>query len=112
MPCDCDKKEQILFYNTNTQAYYAQAKVFFPPMCNGFVVKNAGNQLLIFDDETLQPGESKAVGGNKGEIFIGRKDLNFQVPAGFVGTPNNVAYVTFKYYVPVDPISAQFSHDL
>lgn len=101
--CDCKNcKEKILYWNTVVMSFGTPAKVDFDSRTNAFVVKNAGNQLVVFDDEVIQPGESKAYGGNRAEIFIGRKDLYFQVPAGFVGTALNLAYVTVKYYVPID----------
>ena len=100
--------EPILYWNTHVMAYSTPAKVDFDARTNGFVVKNAGNQIVIFDDEPIQPGESKAYGGNKGEIFIGRKDLAFQVPAGFVGTPVNSAFVTVKFYVQLDKTSPNY----
>lgn len=109
--CNCDK-EIILYWNTHVMAYSVPAKVDFDNRTNGFVVKNAGNQLLIFDDETLQPGESKAYSGNKGEIFVGRKDLYFAIPAGFVGTAVNLAFVTVKYYTPMDKNAPNVVRDI
>jgi hypothetical protein len=66
---------------------------------NGFVVKNAGNTLVVFKGEQLQPGESQSVGGNEGEIYNGRVDIFFQLPVPAPGTPVNMCYVTVKYYV-------------
>jgi hypothetical protein len=105
----CDKcEEKVYFYNTNTLFFSSPAKVDFGDLVNGFTVKNAGNQILVFDDEELQPGESKAVGGNRGELFVGRKDLFFRTPAGFVGTAVFAAYVSIKFFVRMNPLSPGF----
>jgi hypothetical protein len=66
---------------------------------NGFVIKNAGNTIVLFNNEPLQPGESQSVGGNEGEIFDGRVDIYFRLPTPAPGTPVNSAWITVKYYV-------------
>jgi hypothetical protein len=90
--CDC-KKEEWLFYNTQVQGYSAPIKIEIDRFCNGITVFNAGTTVAVFDDEQLQPGESKSISGNRKEIFVGRKDLSFQ------GAGVNLAYVTQKFYV-------------
>jgi hypothetical protein len=65
---------------------------------NGFDVKNAGNTIVVFNQEPLQPGESQTVGGNAGEIFAGRVDIYFQLPVPAPVTPVNMCWITIKYY--------------
>jgi hypothetical protein len=89
--------EEFLYYNTSTQGYTQPQKVTLDRFCNGVTVINAGTSNVVFDDEILVPGESKAISGNRKEIFIGRKDLSFS------GAGTNLCYVTQKYYVKLDP---------
>lgn len=89
--------EEFLYYNTTVQAYSANQKVQIDRRCNGITVLNAGTNAFLFDDELIQPGESKSINGNRKEIFVGRKDLTFPTP-----NPGNLAYITQKYYVKLD----------
>lgn len=66
---------------------------------NGFTVKNAGNTILMFNQEPLQPGESQSVGGNEGEEYIGRVDIYFMLPTIVPPLPTNMAWITVKFYV-------------
>lgn len=101
----CDEK--ILYYNTVTQSYSFPQKVVIQDKCNGFTIRNAGNSILIMDDEQIQPGESKAIGGNRNEYFVGRKDISFAPQAVQPAPRIDLCYVTQKYYVdrkgPTDP---------
>lgn len=90
--------EDWLYYNTTTQQYNSNQKIIIDPRCNGITVKNAGTSVLIFDDEQLQPTQSKMIGGNRKEIMVGRKDISF------TGAGTNLAYVTQKFYVKFDPL--------
>jgi hypothetical protein len=65
---------------------------------NGFTVKNAGNTIVFFNQEPLQPGESQTIGGNEGEIFVGRVDIYFKLPVPAPLTPVNMAWITVKFY--------------
>jgi hypothetical protein len=65
---------------------------------NGFTVKNAGNTIVVFNQEQLQPGESFTVGGNIGEIYSGRVDIYFRLPVPPPGTPVNMCWITVKFY--------------
>lgn len=65
---------------------------------NGFTVKNAGNTILMFNQEPLQPGESQSIGGNEGEIYTGRVSIFFMLPTPAPGTPVNSAWITIKFY--------------
>jgi hypothetical protein len=105
------QEKDILYYNTVTHIYGAPQKIDFDIRTNGFVIKNGGNTILIVDDEQLQPGESKSIGGNKGEIFIGRKDISFTVQAGNL-TPTFICVVTVKYYVKIDAQSPNYVKEL
>jgi hypothetical protein len=94
--CDC-KKEEFLYYNTTTQAYALPQKVTIDRYCNGITLINAGTSNVIFDDEIIVPGESKAISGNRKEIFVGRKDISF------AGAGVNLCFVTQKFYVKLPP---------
>jgi hypothetical protein len=65
---------------------------------NGFTVKNAGNTIVMFNQEPLLPGESQTVGGNEGEIYVGRVDIFFTLPAPPPLVPVNAAWITVKFY--------------
>ena len=71
---------------------------------NGFSLKNTGNTIVIFNREPIQPDESKTIGGNEGEEYIGRLDVTFgaQVlppPPTPPPPPLNECWITIKYYV-------------
>jgi len=95
---------KFLRYNTDTRIYQQAAKVTLDRLTNGVTVKNNGNTVCLFNSDPLLPGESKAVGGNYGEIYTGRLDISFNVigltPAPV--TPVNSAVVTYKFYQPGD----------
>jgi hypothetical protein len=65
---------------------------------NGFVVKNSGNTIVMFNREPLQPGESQTVGGNEGEIYVGRVDIFFVLPIPAPAVPIDSCWITVKYY--------------
>lgn len=96
----CDEKD--LYYNNDTKGYAVPAKITFDRLCNGYTVRNAGNTIVVINDEEIQPGQSKAVGGNRNEIFIGRLDIFFrdQTVQPVPRTP--YFYVTQKFYVELD----------
>lgn len=94
----CEQCEKFLRYNFSTNVYTAQSEIVLDPLCNGISVKNGGNTNLIFQGDVLVPGESKSIGGNRKEILQGRVDISFALPTPAPGTPNNVAFVTQKFY--------------
>ena len=93
--------ENWLYYNTVTQQYVQAAKITVQYKCNAITVKNLGTTLVIFDDEVLQPGQSKSFGGNRKEVFVGRKDLAFQTQTPPPTTIINLAVITQKYYMDI-----------
>jgi hypothetical protein len=91
----------FLKYNISTQTFTKSGRVNISTTCNGWSVINLGTSNVLVNQDTLIPGESKTVGGNYGEIYIGRVDLLFQ------GAGTNNAVFTEKYYMdgPVyDPV--------
>lgn len=66
---------------------------------NGFVIKNAGNTIVLFNNEPLMPGESQSVGGNEGEVFDGRVDIYFRPSVPVVIPTINSCWITVKYYM-------------
>jgi hypothetical protein len=109
--------EKPLLYNTTVQAYAIAQKITIHDLCNGITIKNLGNSLVIFDDEIIQPGASKAIAGNRKEIFVGRKDLSFQpttnqpIPVVQPVPRVDFAYITQKFYVPRKPTEPGFIED-
>lgn len=92
---------QALRYTTRTTQYGKEVNITLDRLSNGLTVKNGGNSVLIFDDDPLQPTESKGIGGNRAEILVGRYRLYFEPiaspPPGYV--QNDLAIVTEKYYM-------------
>lgn len=90
-----------LDYTTRTTPTGQMLNITLDPWSNGLSVKNTGNSICIFNDDPLQPGESKTIGGNKGELLRGRYAVKFQTPAtvpvGYVQFDQ--AVVTEKYYL-------------
>lgn len=94
-------KEEWIEYNSVPNQYSNPGQIPLDPYCNGLTVKNGGNTLLLFQGETLQPQESKAIGGNRKELFRGRIDIDFALPTPAPPTPINLAIVTQKVYVNI-----------
>jgi len=94
----------ILNYTTRTNLTGQPLNITLDALSNGLTVRNIGNSICVFNDDPLQPGESKSTGGNKGEILKGRYALKFQTPAvvpvGYV--QNDQAVVTEKFYLDDD----------
>jgi hypothetical protein len=89
---------KFLKYSISNVLYQRQISVTVDRLCNGFSAKNAGNTIVLLNGEPLQPGESKSVGGNYAEVFVGRIDVAFAMPDPAPGTPVNACYVTQKTY--------------
>ncbi len=71
--------------------------------CNGFIAKNIGDTIAFINDDILYPapgpgasGESKTVGGNLGEIYLGQIKLRFDAIAP--GT-NPAVSIEQKFYI-------------
>lgn len=94
----CDNSEDFLYYNTEVQVYSVSTKIIIDRFCNGITILNNGTNNCVFDGETIVPGQSKAISGNRKEIFIGRKDLEFPVAGA-----GNLAVITQKFYVKLAP---------
>lgn len=92
---------KMLAYNITVQTYQTIQSVILDKYLNGVAVKNVGTTLLVVNTETLQPGESKSIGGNYGEIYRGRLDMKFQTQAIPPPTIVNLVEVTQKFYTGV-----------
>jgi|SRR6516164_10975316 hypothetical protein len=90
-----------LKYTTRKTIYASQQNINLDQYSNGLTVRNIGNSVCVFDGDPLQPGQSKAIGGNKAEILTGRYSFSFQPianpPIGYVQM--DMAIVTEKYYI-------------
>jgi hypothetical protein len=93
----------LVKYNTMQTPYTAvgTAAVNIPidQLCNGYSIKNTGNTILLFRKEPLQPGESKVIGGNFGEINTDRVQISFQEQAVQPLPVVNQAWFTQKIYL-------------
>jgi hypothetical protein len=87
--------EKLLQYNISVQVYNGTEDIPTMDFCNGFTVRNIGTSNLVVNGDQLAPNESKAIGGNRGEIFVGRIYITFN------GAGNNLALITQKFYMNV-----------
>lgn len=89
-------------YATNTKPINLAGNITLDRWSNGLTIKNTGNSVLLFNQDPLQPGQSKAIGGNYGELLTGRYAVAFapiaSPPPGYV--QSNGGIVTEKYYLP------------
>jgi hypothetical protein len=93
--------EQLLYFDTSVLQYAVPAKINLDLLCNAIVVNNTGNIICLIDDEPLQPGDSKTIGGNRGEILTGRHEIGFTT-VGMAVVPSPIiqsAFVTQKFYI-------------
>lgn len=92
--------EKILHYNIVPTQYLKNGSVTIDKQCNGFTAKNTGNTLLTIMGEEIQPGQSKSIGGNRAEVFIGKVDFWFTGPSLIPAEPTavNECIVTQKVY--------------
>lgn len=77
-------KLKLLPYNTIMEVVRAQKEIVVGPNCNGWVVRNIGGSIAFVNGIQLQPppgaglsGESFSSGGNYGEIYVGRIQIQF-----------------------------------
>lgn len=93
------RKYNLLRFNTSIQQYQGPQQVVVAEYLNAISVKNEGTTLVKFQGDTLQPGESKSIGGNYCEVYDARVDISFitQTPAPPVIT--NLAVITQKFYL-------------
>jgi hypothetical protein len=87
--------EKLLQYNLSIQVYSVTCEIPVMDNCNGFTVRNIGTATAILMGDALSTNEVKAVGGNRGEIYVGRIDLKF------TGAGTRQVLVTQKYYMNI-----------
>lgn len=87
--------EKLLQYNLSVQIYQVACEIPVMENCNGFTIRNIGTATVVIMGDPLAAGEVKQVGGNRGEIYVGRLDLKF------TGAGTFAALVTQKYYMNV-----------
>jgi hypothetical protein len=88
------KPIQWLYYNISVTTYTKSGNVTPAGPLNAWTVKNNGTNPVEVNGDPLDPGESKSVGGNYGEVYIGMIKLNF----GTGAAAGNNAEVTQKFY--------------
>ena len=89
----------MLNVNFSTQQYNGNKHVTVVRNCNGFTVKNRGNSISVINQDPLDPGESKAFGLNRGEVYTGRIDISFRAQAVQPAPRVDSAFVTQKFYL-------------
>jgi hypothetical protein len=97
------KKEDLLFYDEKTITVTKPGAVGLPKLVNGLTVENTGNTNLFWDEDLILPGDFKAVGGNRAEIYVGDVVLKFALPVPPPLNPENMATVSVKFYVQYNP---------
>jgi hypothetical protein len=102
MGCECNGKRKLVKYNFTYQEYRKLHSVVVEDRCNGVTVLNAGNTVATWNGIPIAPGVSMTIGGNEGEQFIGRIDINFYLPTPAPLSPQNSAWVIQKFYVGDD----------
>jgi hypothetical protein len=96
---ECSGNRKLAKYNFTQQEYRSLHSVNIEQKCNGVTVLNAGNTVATWNGIPIAPGVSLTIGGNQGEEFIGRVDINFYLPTPAPATPQNSAWVIQKFYV-------------
>jgi hypothetical protein len=89
--------EKLLQYNLSVQIYNADVQAPVMENCNGFTIRNLGTALVTVMGDPLSTGQVKNVGGNRGEIYVGRLDIKFTN----TGAQTQSVLVTQKYYMNV-----------
>lgn len=81
---------------SSVQTYGVATNLTLDKRCNLIIVKNAapvGGAVVLFDDDPLQPGESKVMGGHWRTIYAGRHQISF------TGGGAQIAIFTQMYYI-------------
>lgn len=78
--------------------YIEFARLVLLPTCNGFTIKNTGTTNVVYMQDVITPGNSKAFGGNQDEVYEQNEEISFQVPAPPPAIITNAAMVTQKYF--------------
>lgn len=92
----------FLKYNfTGAQPYRESGFVKRVNNCNGFIAVNTGDEIAVVNDQVLYPGvpgtnlgDSKTVGGNAGEVFLGNIKITFNG-----GGANPEVTIDQKFYI-------------
>lgn len=88
--------DEFLEYNFSTNLYDGTKEFTLDKYCFGLTVKNRGTSLVIFNDEPLDPGESKTIGAHKETLLRARISISFDQSNG--GT-TNAAWITQAFYL-------------
>jgi hypothetical protein len=90
MNCDnCKPTEKIFYYSTMQRNVVTTGPVKVDRLCNAWEAINIGTIVATVNGIPLNPpaagevlGDSTSDGGNKGEIYVGRIDVQFAAAAG------------------------------
>lgn len=94
--CTCSKN--FLKYNVSTVVYTEAGDCRLDKYCNGLLLHNSGTTNVIVAGDTIVPGQSKTIGGNAGEVFVGPMEIKFRTPSPAPPIATNSVTVTQKYY--------------
>lgn len=92
-------------YNTETGIYYKSGFIDVVNNCNGYMFTNTGDTIAELNGMVIYPGDltpgsealgdSRSVGGNEGELFVGTLRLIFRTPLG----ANPRVEIVQKFYI-------------
>ena len=98
---------EFIPYTFRTANYQAQTNITLDQWSNAITFKNNGNSLLIVDNDTLQPTESKSIGGIYNGILRKRLSISFapilNPPVGYVQADS--CTTTEVYFLPQEKFS-------
>jgi len=87
---------------SRTNAYTTPTKITLDQLSNCLAVKNAGNSILLINNDPLVPAETKIFSAWPQEVLVGKYYIDFRTPAsvpvGYV--QDDFAVVTEQYYLP------------
>lgn len=99
-------REEFLKYNIGNAELFTQAQyINIPERCNGMMFTNIGDTIAFVNGQVIFPntnpatglGDSRTIGGNRGELLTGVITLAFDTVAP--GVDPRVEFV-FKCYLP------------
>lgn len=94
-----DFEKICLPWSTATYTYSNAREIQWAKWLNGFLIHNVGTTEIYFNNDRIEAGESKAYGGNRGEIYKGPMDFRFFTQSPPPITVINLVTITQKFYL-------------